>query len=261
MHPDVHSDIQQMLLAEGLLSERELWLADWLLPERLLRLREVLMRRTSYIAVAIEAVDDGHNQAAILRSAEAFGVQHVAVIEGQQPFHPSKGVTQGSHKWLTLHRMPDIGRAIDALHARGFQVYATDLGDGAKPIDAVDLARPTAILFGNEKEGVSPEARRRADGQFYIPMEGFVQSFNVSVAAAIALYELTRRAREIAGDRYALGADERHRLYVTWCLRSLHGATREEARRRLASSGFALEEELVDEDTTEVGESESKGRI
>ncbi|WP_367305898.1 TrmH family RNA methyltransferase [Alicyclobacillus acidocaldarius] len=256
MHPDVHSDIQQMLLAEGLLSERELWLADWLRPERLLRLREVLMRRTSYIAVAMEAVDDGHNQAAILRSAEAFGVQHVAVIEGKQPFHPSKGVTQGAHKWLTLHRMPDIGRAIDALHARGFQVYATDLSEGAQPIDAVDLARPTAILFGNEKDGVSPEARERADGRFYIPMAGFVQSFNVSVAAAIALYELTRRARETVGNRYALGADERHKLYVTWCLRSLHGATREEARRRLESSGFALEEELFDEDNTGFSESE-----
>ncbi len=252
----MHSDIQQMLLAEGLLSERELWLAEWLRPERLLRLRDVLARRTSYLAVAMEAVDDGHNQAAILRSAEAFGVQHVAVIEGKQPFQPSKGVTQGAHKWLSLHRMPDIGRAIDLLHARGFQVYATDLGEGAKPIDAVDLARPTAILFGNEKDGVSRVARERADGRFYIPMAGFVQSFNVSVAAAIALYELTRRARQIAGDRYGLSADERHKLYVTWCLRSLHGATREEARRRLESGGFALEEELCDEDDADFRQNE-----
>ncbi|WP_206832233.1 TrmH family RNA methyltransferase [Alicyclobacillus fructus] len=248
MHRDLHSDIKQMLLAEGLLSERELWLADWLRSERLLRLREVLMRRTSYIAVAMEAVDDGHNQAAILRSAEAFGVQHVAVIEGQQPFHPSKGVTQGAHKWLTIHRMASVGDAIDALHAKGYQVYATDLGEGAVPIEEVDLARPTAILFGNEKDGVSPEARERADGRFFIPMAGFVQSFNVSVAAAIALYELTRRARAVAGDRYTLDGSERHQLFVTWCLRSLHGGTHEEARRRLLAGGFPWCDALLDED-------------
>ena len=234
-------EVKQLLVAEGLLAEEELWLADWLRPERLLRLREVLMRRTGYIAIAMEAVDDGHNQAAILRSAEAFGVQNVVVIEGKQPFQPAKGVTQGAHKWLTIRRMPGIQDTIDALHAWGFQVYATDLGEGARPIEAIGLARPTAILFGNEKEGVSREALERADGRFYIPMAGFVQSFNVSVAAAIALYELTRRAREIAKDRYELKPSERHKLFVTWCLRSLHGATREEARRRLEASGVALD--------------------
>ncbi|SIT07960.1 TrmH family RNA methyltransferase [Alicyclobacillus vulcanalis] len=247
----MQADVKQLLRDEGLLLDDELWLADWIRPERLCRLRDVLSRRTGYLAVAMEAVDDGHNQAAILRSAEAFGIQYVTVVEGQASFRPSKGVTQGAHKWLTLSRMPTIRDAVDDLHARGFQVYVTDLGEGAKPIGEIDLGRPTAILFGNEKEGVSDEARSLADGRFYIPMAGFVQSFNVSVAAAVTLYELTRRARAEAGARYALEPSERHRVFVAWCVASLHGATREEAIRRLAARGWSPGDAIPDDEARE----------
>jgi tRNA (guanosine-2'-O-)-methyltransferase len=240
---ELQEEVAASLIAEGLLREDERWLAELLRPERLERLRDVLSRRTRYLTVVLEAVDDGHNQAAVLRSAEAFGVQDVTVIEGNKPFAPSKGVTQGSHKWLTLHRQPDIGTAVRTLHAAGYQVYATYLGEGAVPIDDVDLSRPTAILFGNEHSGISEEAVRLADGMFYIPMAGFVQSFNISVAAAITLHVLTRRARAIAGDRYLLSPAEKRALFLQWVLKSLRSQTRVEARQRLEAAGVRLSAE------------------
>lgn len=230
-------DLVESLIQEGLLREEERFVCEWLTSERLMRLRDVLSRRTRYLTVVLEAVDDGHNQAAVLRSAEAFGVQDVTVIEGDKPFAPSKGVTQGSHKWLTIRRAPDIETAVRMLHGAGYQVCATYLGEGAVPIDDVDLSQPTAILFGNEHSGISEEAVRLADGTFYIPMAGFVQSFNISVAAAITLHVLTRKARQVAGDKYTLTPAEQRELFLQWVLKSLRGEMRQQARRRLLLVG------------------------
>lgn len=209
------------LLEEGLLTPSDQHIYDLLTPERLQRLYNVLCRRTKHIAVVLEAVDDGHNQAAVLRTVEALGIQQVTVVTGCAPFNPSKGVTQGAHKWLTINKKPSIVEALGDLKDQGYQVLASYLSDDAMPLSKVDVSRPIAVLFGNEHSGVSDEALSLVDGKFVIPMQGFSQSFNISVAAAITLYDLTTRARALLGQRYYLTFQEKRELYRKWMLKSL----------------------------------------
>ena len=217
------------LVDQGMLDEEDRVYWDLLTLHRVQRLIEVLNHRTLHIVVGMEAVDDGHNQAAILRSADAFGVQEVAVVVGQAPFEPSKRVTQGAHKWLTIRKYPDIATAMAELRARGYRIWASRLHPEAVPLDEVDLSRPAVFFFGNEHEGLSEDAIRHADGSFVIPMVGFAQSLNVSVAAAITLYHTTRRARALLGDAYTLPPAERRRLLRAW-LRQASPAVRRVAQ-------------------------------
>lgn len=216
----------ETLVDEGVLTpdERPFW--ELLTPARAHRMIEVLEQRTRYIHVVLEAVDDGHNQAAILRSCDAFGVQHLSIVPGRGGFAPSKGVTQGADKWLTLERRPDIATAITAVQERGYRVWASRLDQHAVPIQEVDLRQPAALVFGNEHEGVSDEVVALADATFIVSMVGFVQSLNVSVAAAITLFHLTRRARRIAGADYFLTPDEKRDLLRRWLMTNSRGARR-----------------------------------
>ncbi|MBN2909513.1 RNA methyltransferase [Polycladomyces sp. WAk] len=230
------NDLIQMLLETGLLQEKERWIWEMIQPERLMRLYQVLNQRTRYISVLLEAVDDGHNQAAVLRTADAFGIQNISVVTGNKPFEPSKKITQGSHKWLTIRKKPDLQTAIKDLKSEGYQIYATYLGDDAVPIGEIDLSKPTVLIFGNEHKGISKEAANLADGKFYIPMYGFVQSFNISVAAALALQEVTKRAREIAGDRYGLTDEEKRELLLEWIMKTLRPQVRKKVQKKLEMS-------------------------
>ena len=194
--------------------DRPYW--DLLTLARLQRMLKVLRERTAHIVVGMEAVDDGHNQAAILRSAEVFGVQEVAVVTGKAPFEPSERVTQGAHKWLTIRKYPDIRTAMTALRERGYRIWASRLDETAVPLEEVDLSRPAAFFFGNEHEGLSEEALRFSDASFIIPMVGFAQSLNVSVAAAITLFHTTRRARRELGARYFLSREQQAAVLKRW---------------------------------------------
>jgi tRNA (guanosine-2'-O-)-methyltransferase len=216
----------EKLKAEGLLTEENRIVWEMIVPERLKRMYDVLNRRTRYITVLTEGVDDPHNQSAVLRTAEAFGLQDVFVVAGKAPFRPNKFVTRNADKWLTVHQKPDIETAIKDLQARGYQVFASYLGEGTIPLQEIDLSKPTALLFGNEHSGVSEEAIRLADGKFIIPMQGFVQSFNISVAAALSLYDVTERARKIAGERYYLTLEEKKEIYEKWMMDTLNPRVR-----------------------------------
>ncbi len=217
------------LVEEGVLDEEDRAYWDLLTPRRVQRLLDVLNQRTLHIVVGMEAVDDGHNQAAILRSADAFGVQEIAVVVGQAPFDPSKRVTQGAHKWLTIRKYPHVRAAMESLRQRGYRIWASRLDESAVSLEEVDLSQPAVFFFGNEHEGLSEEAIQHADGTFVIPMVGFVQSLNVSVAAAITLYHVTRRARRELGDAYFLPKEEKARLLRSW-LRQASPSVRRIAR-------------------------------
>ncbi len=166
-------------------------LEPFLTPRRLRRIEEILDERTRTLTVVLEDVHDPHNAAAVLRSCDAFGVQDVHVVAGPVAggsFRPSKRVSKGTARWLTLHWWPDPASCVRALRARGLRVAVSDL-QGGMPLDDLDLTRPTALVFGNEHAGVSDAMRDLADVRFFVPMHGFVQSLNISVAAAICLHE------------------------------------------------------------------------
>ncbi|RTG99438.1 tRNA (guanosine(18)-2'-O)-methyltransferase TrmH [Thermus scotoductus] len=157
------------------------------------RIEEVLRRRQPDLTVLLENVHKPHNLSAILRSCDAVGVLEAHAVNptgGVPTFNETSG---GSHKWVYLQVHSDIQTAIGHLRERGFRIYATALREDAQDFREVDYTQPTAILLGAEKWGVSEETLALAHGAIKIPMLGMVQSLNVSVAAAVILFEAQRQ--------------------------------------------------------------------
>ncbi len=206
-------------------------------PARLERLREVVEHRTQQLTVILEMVEKGHNQSAILRTCDAFGILDVHLVERpKKRFKPTKGQTQGVHKWLNMHRYTSTLEAVQHLKQQGYQVWASHLDPEAKPLPEVDLTGKIALLFGNEMEGILPETRAACDGSFVIPMFGFSQSFNVSVAAAITLYEASRQRLKQQGHLGDLTPEEKETLLKSYKARSISRRVLRELQRRESCS-------------------------
>ncbi len=170
----------------------------FLLPERRERIDRAVANRTRTLTVVMEAFCDPQNVNAVVRTCDAFGVQEVHVIEGpMKPYHRNKKISQNADKWLDVVRWKTTADCLDALRARGFAIYVTHLDGASRPLSELSFARDVALVFGNEKRGVSAEALARADARYAIPMRGFVRSLNVSVAVAVSLaHAVERRERE-----------------------------------------------------------------
>ncbi|WP_115716970.1 tRNA (guanosine(18)-2'-O)-methyltransferase TrmH [Gallaecimonas mangrovi] len=167
-------------------------------PERFARIKAVLAKRQPDLTVCMEEVHKAHNLSAVVRTADAIGIHEVHAI------FPTKGVRMrphtagGSLNWVKVHRHPGIEEAVGALRNQGMQIVATNLSEKAKDFRDIDYTRPTALLVGQELQGISEAALNLADHHVVIPMLGMVQSLNVSVASALILYE-AQRQRQIAG--------------------------------------------------------------
>lgn len=187
-------------------------------PERLAKLRRILDRRQPDLTVVMAEVNKAHNLSAIMRTADAVGVARVHAIWPTDRMRMAAHAARGSHDWLEVQTHPDLCGCIDALKAGGMQILATHLDDSAVDYRTVDYTRPTAILLGQERWGLPAGAIAAADTRIVIPMEGMVQSLNVSVAAALILYE-AQRQREQAGlyDVRRLPQEQRERLLFQGC--------------------------------------------
>ncbi|AFY37788.1 tRNA guanosine-2'-O-methyltransferase [[Leptolyngbya] sp. PCC 7376] len=170
-----------------------------MLPRRYQRIRETLDRRQPDLTVLTEDVHKPHNLSAIIRTCDAVGVFEVhamnKVVDGED-LPTFTQVAQGSEKWVELHRHTTIEGAIAQLQARDFKIYAAHLSDRAVDYREIDYTQPTAVLMGAERWGVSESTADAVDGHIIIPMLGMVQSLNVSVAAAVVLFEAQRQRLE-----------------------------------------------------------------
>ncbi|RDV25486.1 tRNA (guanosine(18)-2'-O)-methyltransferase TrmH [Alteromonas aestuariivivens] len=166
-------------------------------PERYQRIRDVLAKRQTDLTVCLENVHKPHNVSAVVRTCDAIGVHRVHTVWEQQ-YKLRGGTAMGSQQWVRVNNHESIGDAVSHLKRQNMQVLVTHLSDRAVDFREVDYTRPTAILFGQEKYGATDEAIALADQDIVIPMVGMVQSLNVSVAAALVLYE-AQRQREEAG--------------------------------------------------------------
>jgi tRNA (guanosine-2'-O-)-methyltransferase len=175
-------------------------LAPLLLDDRRVRIDAAAAARLGGLRLVIENLHDPHNGAAVLRSAEAFGVQRVDVIESVEPFRFSSVVTQGCEKWLDVVHHPTPADAVAALRADGFALYAAVPG-APKTVEDLDFTRPAAVMIGNEHAGLTGDAVTAADATFGIPMAGMTRSLNLSVAAAL----IVERAAQLR--RRAIGRD------------------------------------------------------
>ncbi|MFH1195920.1 MAG: TrmH family RNA methyltransferase [bacterium] len=161
---------------------------------RLKRLEETLIRRQHALTVVLENIHDPHNVSAIFRTCDAAGVPLVHLLYTIEKFPGVHRISSASgHKWVEREKHKDTTKCFEKLRENGFKIYASLLSDQAMNLYDIDLTQKVALVFGNEHRGVSKESEELADEVFYIPMNGMIQSLNVSVATAVTLYEAYRQ--------------------------------------------------------------------
>lgn len=154
--------------------------------QRRRRLWDLVDGRTDNVTVAMDAPHDPHNGAAVMRTCDAFGVQHIHVVEAIEPFLLARKVSLGTERWIDVHRYADYAAAIAALKGEKYLLIAACMDGELVPEDLPKIER-FALVMGNEREGVSDAFLAAADHRVRIPMRGFVESLNLSVSAAILL--------------------------------------------------------------------------
>lgn len=208
------------------------YLSDFLTPRRRERFASVLAQRTRFLTVVLENIYQDHNISAVLRTCDAFGLQDVAAIEKEFGFEVNRQIALGTDQWLTIRRFAGPSPTVDCLtdlKRRGYRVVATSPRPGSFPIDKLPLDEPVALVIGNEMDGVSDETLSMADHCVHLPMYGFVESFNLSVATALCLQSLVTRIRATRDD-WGLSPEEREHLLLDWTRKSIVNPVLLEAR-------------------------------
>lgn len=164
-------------------------------PERNERLTSVLNKRQPDLTVVLENVFDPHNISAVMRTADAVGIQDIYILNHKIPPHRKWGAKSSSSaaKWLTIHQFTDAAECFAALRKNHKKIYTTHLSTDAVGLHELDMTESVALVFGNEHSGVSDEIIAMADGNFIIPQVGIIKSLNISVACAVTLYEAFRQ--------------------------------------------------------------------
>jgi tRNA (guanosine-2'-O-)-methyltransferase len=180
--------------------------------------------------VVLEDIHKAHNANAVLRSCEGFGVQDVHIIENTNRFESSSTISLGAHKWLTLRKYSthdsNVKECFDHLHNQGYTIIATSPHYNSREISDLEVDDKTALVFGTELDGVSEEVIAQCDGFVKIPMVGFVESYNLSVSAAICLHTLSAKLRKKAHDSWCVSDKEKLQLQVEWMLKSTKNGRR-----------------------------------
>lgn len=183
------------------------------------RFDEVISHRTGHIRLVLENLYQAHNASAVLRSCESFGIQHVHFIENKNHLRISDDVAMGSSNWLSIHRHKatenNTSDAISELKKKGYRIVATTPHENDQTIDQLPVDKKLALVFGTEIDGISDDVYRQADEFVKIPMYGFTESFNISVCAALCMYELTTRMRKTV-PHYLLDENEQTDVYLDW---------------------------------------------
>ena len=182
--------------------------------ERQARIQAVLDERLGSVTVLLDAPHDPHNGSAVMRSCDAFGIPTVHVVPREEAFLIARRITKGTERWLEVHHHASPEAAAEHLQRQGFELVATHPQGELTPPDLAHIPR-LALLLGNEHEGICAALQQAAKRAVRIPMRGFVESLNVSVAAAVLLAAATQGR---PGD---LPLSEKRRLYARALFRSV----------------------------------------
>ncbi|MBA2307672.1 RNA methyltransferase [Candidatus Dependentiae bacterium] len=198
--------------------------------------------RTRYVTVVLEDIYQPPNISAVLRTCDCFGIQDVHIIEDKHRYRPNEAVAKGSAQWLSLTRYNKSQQAtadcFTELRSKGYRIVGATPHEQDTLIDALPLDTKTAVVFGSERWGLSSYGLDNVDAFVKVPMYGFTESFNISVSAAIALYELTKRLRQ-SSLAWRLSPDELIDLKLEW-LGAVTNRTHQIAERLLEGSGGDL---------------------
>ena len=165
--------------------------------ERYARIQEVLKARQPDLTVCLEEVHKPNNVSAVIRTADATGLHKIHAVWPNEQMRSLNHTSAGARNWVEVDTHDTIEEAVQTLKAQGMQILVTNLSDKAIDFREVDYTKPTAIILGSEKVGISNKALALADHDIVIPMVGMVQSLNVSVAGALILYEAQRQRQAV----------------------------------------------------------------
>ena len=188
--------------------------------ERKALFEELIQKRTKYLTVVLENIYQPLNASAVLRSCDCFGIQDVHVIENYNEFKPDREVAMGASNWLSVNRYDKNENntldCIQSLKNKGYRIVATSPHNSQTDLINFDLSKgKTALFFGTEVEGLSDVVLENADEHLHIPMYGFTESFNLSVSAAICLYEM-RMKMEKENIKWHMTEDEKNQVLLDW---------------------------------------------
>jgi tRNA (guanosine-2'-O-)-methyltransferase len=187
-------------------------------PERIAKVERVLAQRQADLRVVLEGVTIAHNASAVIRTCDAAGVLYLDLVSpNPELLRFNEAISTRADKWLEIAVHPTPAECLEPLKRAGFEIVATHLQNNAVPYTDVDFARPIALVFGSESEGITNESLAFADKVVRIPMLGMVQSLNLSVSVAVMLFEaLRQRAAKGYLDKARLPAEELERLRKKW---------------------------------------------
>lgn len=159
------------------------------------RMQEVLDKRQNDITIVLENIFDPHNIAAVLRTCDAVGIMEIFVLNTMKPNHGSYENRRSSSaaKWMMVHHFSDPIECFTAVKNKYQKVYSTHMSEESKSLYELNLTESVALVFGNERQGLTRESLNFCDGNFIIPQVGMIQSLNISVACAVTLYEAFRQ--------------------------------------------------------------------
>jgi len=186
--------------------------------KRVEKINWVLAKRQPSLRVVIENIHDPHNVSAIFRTCDAAGIPKVSLVYTIEKFPKiGKKSSASAFKWIEREKYKSIDECYDQLRKEKYKIYASSLNSNSKNLYELDFTKKTAIVFGNEHRGLSKETEELSDETFYIPMYGMVQSLNVSVSAAISIYEALRQ-RSLKGlyDKSELNQKDLKKLIDEW---------------------------------------------
>ncbi len=204
-----------------------------LLEGRKARIETVLAQRTRNLVLVLDSLEDTFNMAAVLRTAESMGLQEVHVVNNEKvSWRPNSKVTQGCDKWLDIVLYRSFADCAQQLKSRGFSVLASSIAPSSTSVFELTFSEKKALVFGNERFGISKEALPLCDGAFWLPMLGFTQSLNISAAVSACVTQavgwrvkhlgvsgdLTEPERSTLRERFhLLSVKQRHRVYASGC--------------------------------------------
>ncbi len=194
-----------------------------LTPERQLKINRVASERCFDISVVLESIYDRGNISAVMRTAEGLGFSNFHIIETFEKFKEANRVTQGADKWVEAKKWKSTKEFIKYAKDNNIRICVTSL-EAAKPIHEIDFSSPLALVLGNEKSGASKEIMEAADERVIIPMPGFVQSFNISVAGALCLYQIYQDRLRRLGRVADVTPEQIEILKAHYALRTLDSA-------------------------------------
>lgn len=205
------------------------FLENILTENRKTKFLKVLENRTKHFTVVVEDVFQMHNASAVMRSCEVFGIQELNVIEQRYGKSIDKEIAMGAQKWVDINTYESITNCVDTMKNKGYQIIATTPHENDCELDDFDISKPSALFFGTERDGLSEEILRKADGFLKIPMAGFTESLNISVSAAIIIQNLTSRLRHSDID-WHLSEAEILEKRLAWAKNSIKDIKRIEER-------------------------------